>query len=73
MKLEDFKRTGGTPPIMITAWEVILDDKVQEVYDKYAKDNLKLNNTLIQFPMTLTIEEDCYSAVYWNEAKMGSK
>jgi hypothetical protein len=69
MKLEDFRRTGGNSPRLIAGWEVILEDVIQPIYQKYAKDVLKIENILIQFLVALVFEEECYFAIYWNELK----
>jgi hypothetical protein len=43
---------------MIAGWEVLLEEQVQSIYYKYAKDVLKLSNLLIQFPVAMMFEEE---------------
>jgi hypothetical protein len=69
MKLEDHKKTECNAPRLIGCWEASLDDKIQEIYLRYARDNLKVENLLVQYPVALICDRSCYYAMYWNEFK----
>jgi hypothetical protein len=73
MKLEDYRRTGSAVPRLVGCWEVLLDENIQEIYLRYAKENLKLENLLIQFPIAMIYEENCYLTMYWNEQRNETK
>jgi hypothetical protein len=69
MKLEDYKKTGSNAPRLVGCWEVVLDESIQDIYMKYARDTLKMENLLIQFPVAMVFEQNCHFAMYWNEFK----